>query len=613
MRRWMAVLVMVLSGWGGIAHASDISSSFATWQRLRDPDTVGIRFMDGARFLYDHAGWPDEKIIRLRTEAAALFERPSHEVMVKFCADFPPLSGRGMVACAQGGVGDKAKQAAWVKQGWAQGDFNAEEEERILKTYGTTLTRADHIARADSLLYEGKIAAAKRILPLTPLANQQIYAVRIAFIGGEKKAPSLLKTLSNAQQHSAGLLYDRARWRWKRGDASYAELVLAAPKDAPHADLWWPLRLAATRTAIGDRQYERALSILAHAGELEGEDLAEALWLKGWLTFRKRGDAKTAYKQFFALYTATSTPVSKARAAYWAGRTAEKNGNHDIATEWMQKAASRPTVFYGQLAQAWLKPKSTLRLPKPRSATDAEARAFEANELMRAAKMVARELDDERLRDRFIAAASAQLPSEAQQALLADLAKKLGGTATGVEAAKLALRQGVVLVPQGWPRTKLPENLAIEPALTLAITRQESQFNPTAKSSANAQGMMQLLPSTAKQVAQRMDIAFSPSMLADPATNLTLGSRYLGQLINGWDGSYILGIASYNAGVGNVRGWVKSMGNPPQNLDGAIDWVESIPFAETRNYVMRVLENLSVYRTLADDDAPLMIEKDLVR
>lgn len=607
------LMVMGMLGLAWPVHAADISATFAQWQTLRDPDKSSIRFMDGASFLYEHSGWPEEKTIRLRTEAAALFERPSREVITKFCKDFPPISGRGMVACANGGAADSAQQRAWLKEGWTQGDFNEAEEQNILRTYGDSLSKADHRARVDRLLHEGKTAAAKRVVHLAPADYQKIYAVRVALIAGDKKAPALLKTLSSAQQREAGVLFDRARWQLRRGDSNYAELVAAVPADTPHADAWWPMRQRAVRDALSKRSYSRAYTLIKHHGELkDNEDMAEALWLKGWLQLRHRGDAGSAYKQFFKLYTTTSTPVSKARAAYWAGRAAEKNGNKDIARDWMKKAAERPTVFYGQLAQAWLKPKSSLDLPKPPRASDKEEKQFEADPLVRTAKMIDYNGGDERLRDRFMAAAAKRL-SDGQLSLLAEFGKKMGGTTTGVEIAKLALRNGVALIPHGWPRTKLPDNLPIEPALTLAITRQESQFDPTARSSANAQGLMQLLPSTANQVARGLGIKFKREMLNDPQTNLTLGSRYLRQVISGFDGSYILGVASYNAGPGNVRSWIKTMGKPPKKLEGAIDWIESIPFTETRNYVMRVHENLGVYRTLLDENAPLMIEKDLVR
>lgn len=360
------------------------------------------------------------------------------------------------------------------------------------------------------------------------------------------------------------------------------------------------------------KNYAQALRVIAPHGELKGEALADALWLKGWLQLQHLGNAAESYKAFFKLYTSVTTPVSKARAAYWAARAAEKNGNPEIANEWLEKAARYPSVFYGQLAFKALHPSAPLPLPAPPEATGAERQQFEADARVKVIRLLAQRGDD-KMRDLFLTSLGLRLNTPAEFALLAELASDVGGIAAGVEAAKLALRDGTVIIPAGWPRVALPPGLALEPALTLAITRQESEFNADARSPADARGLMQLLPSTAKHIADKQGIAYSPSMIMDPSTNLTLGSLYLGHVIDGFDGSYILGIASYNAGPGNVRKWIAARGMPPKNLHGAIDWIESIPFGETRNYVMRVLENVSIYRARAEPEATLSIDKDLLR
>ncbi len=340
--------------------------------------------------------------------------------------------------------------------------------------------------------------------------------------------------------------------------------------------------------------------------------LADHGALKGWLRLQNKQDAQAGYKDFYALYGSVSTPVSKARAAYWAGRAAEKNGNHDIAVEWMQKAARYPTVFYGQLAHLWLHPGVPLALPPaPRITRETQAR-IARHELARVAEM-REKAGDHAGRDAFLSALAVALDNDEELAALAVFANQLKDVAGGVEIAKLALKQGVLLVEAGWPRITLPEALSIEPALALAITRQESQFDPRARSPAGARGMMQLMPATARDLAKKLGLRWSDAALDDPAMNIALGSYYLGRLIRGFDGSYILGIASYNAGASPVRAWRHRMGPPPASLEAAIDWIESIPYAETRTYVMRVLENLTLYRALQAPDAPPTLDKDLLR
>ncbi len=603
----VAVLLMA-----GHAYAEPVAATYVQWERLRNPDTVGISFAEGTRFLAEHADWPEIKLIRLRTEAAALLERPARAVMAAFCAESPPISGRGMVACAQAQAGSVATNQAWVKQGWIQGDFSENEEDQIRDAYGALLTHADHVARTDRLLYEGKVTPAKRMLPLVS-ERRALYETRIAFITGDKRAPAQLARLAASQQRDGGLLLDRIRWRAAHDmDDQLAELFALAPKTVPYPDLWWPMRAMAVRNAINQQNYKQASALLANHGALKGEYLADALWMKGWIGLQRHGDAGAAYQHFYELYTAVYTPVSKARAAYWAARAAIANGNDDIARDWMGKAARHPTVFYGQLAHAWLKKKAPLPLPAMPGFTAAEKSAFDRDDLVQIARQLAAQ-GDNKGRDAFLNALALRATTAAQFALVADLATDLGGTAAGVEVAKQALRNAIVMLPVGWPRIAVPANVGIEPALTLAITRQESEFDPRARSSADARGLMQLLPATAKHVADKHDIPFSPSMIENPNVNMTLGSTYLGQLIRGFDGSYILGIASYNAGPGSVRRWIATMGRPPANLHGAIDWVESIPYGETRNYVMRVLENVTIYRTLADPKAEVELESDLVR
>ncbi len=594
------------------ADTDDIQASFSRWEQLRNPDAPAIRFEDGYRFLTANKNWPEEKLIRLRTEAAAMNDRPGAEVLKAFCDAFPPISGRGMIACARVGDGDEKALRATLTKAWVQGDFNEDEENRILQAYGEVFSKADHLKRLDRLLFEGKSAPAKRMIQRMPALSDATVTTRLAFINDEPNAPRLLNDLSPAQLRSPGVVYERLRYRIRYDADELSELLVTLPKDVPYPDLWWPIRARAAREAMQENRDELALILIEHHGDLKPDALAEALWLKGWILLRHRKEPGAAYKQFFKLYTTVSTPVSKSRAAYWAARAASANGNPEIAKEWLEKAARHPTVFYGQLARLKLKSETKLTLPDNPTPTKEQRAAFAKNPLVRVIRALPRDVD-EKMRDQFINALGGSLTKAGEFELLASLAQEIGGTATGVEAAKLALRNEVVLIDQGWPRVKLPSDLTIEPALTLAIIRQESQFDPTAKSSAGAMGMMQLLPSTAKQVAKRADISFSKSLLNEPATNILLGSRYLGQRIDAFDGSYILGIASYNAGIGNVRKWEKIYGRPPQNLDGAIDWIESIPFGETRNYVMRVLENVGVYRTVIDPDTKLTLDKDIVR
>ncbi len=518
-----------------------------------------------------------------------------------------------MIACILAGAGEPPTRDAWLHQAWRMGDFNADEEKRILESFGGKLTSAEHLKRLDRLLYHEKIAAAKRMLPLVAPQYQLLAEARIALIEDASNAIAKLHTVPAALRGDPGLTLNRIQWRAKKGlEDGVVEMFLTGPANPPYADLWWNLRASTVRQALRERKPDAALKILARHGELNPENRADALFLNGWIRMEYKGDARTAYKNFYSLYKEVATPVSKARAAYWAGRAAHKNGNGDIAREWYAKAAAHPTVFYGQLAQHALNPSAPLNLPPMPTIPDATRQKLDANEVAQVIPLIAQS-DEQKMLPLFLKALSEQAETPEQFAAISALAISALDTNGGVRVAKLALRKQVVLLDAGWPSIPLPDALSIEPSLALAIIRQESEFDPNARSSADARGLMQLLPSTGAQVAKKLDLHYDIDDLWDGNRNITLGATYLGQMISGFDGSYILGIASYNAGPGNVRKWLAREGFPPQDEAGAVNWIESIPFAETRNYVMRVIENLQIYRQLRESNHPLEIQHDITR
>lgn len=609
-RRWISISLWLLCA---PALAADPALIYSEWSFLRDPATPAVSFSEGLRFLNRHADWPDIKIIRLRTEAAAMREAPDASLLAPFCAAYPPISGRGMLACAEGGYPNAAARTAAIHQAWLQGDFSPFEEKMILTRHADTLRAADHEQRVDRLLYERKSDAAKRMLPLLSARQQHLTQARLALQSRAKDANAKLAQVPSSLKNHVGLLLDRARWRQQNGmRAEMRTLLATSPRNPPYADAWWTLRVLAVREALQAAQYDQALAIIARHGALKSEFLAEALWLKGWITLERKRDAATAYKDFFKLYNSVSTPVSLARGAYWAAQAAARNGNDAIARNWLQKAAEHPTVFYGQLAHAELLPGAPLKLSDAPAPSASARAAFARRELPQVVRMLA-QTGDNKMADHFLAHLASQAATAEEFALLADLAVRMNAAHGGVVIAKLALRKGIVLARVGWPTMQLPANLPIEPALALAIARQESEFDPAARSSANAQGLMQLLPATGRDTARKIGLSASPLDLFDPSINVALGSAYLGRLIDAYDGSYIQAIAAYNAGVRNVGNWRDDYGPPPANVAGAVDWIENIPFGETRNYVQRVLENVQVYRQLSTPSQAVALPRDLTR
>jgi soluble lytic murein transglycosylase len=440
---------------------------------------------------------------------------------------------------------------------------------------------------------------------------------RMALMADDRNAPFMVTQVDSKLAKDPGLLHARMMWRARKDDDDgVRELLLEAPDNVPFAEKWWKQRERQVRGAIDENQYSLAEKLLAKHGQTEGQGYAEALWLQGWVKLEFLDRPQEAYTHFYAMFNAVKYPVSKARAAYWAARAAAKSNDKEAAKSWYTTATAYPSTFYGQLASVVLYGSAPLRLPAdPAIGADSKER-FASGELVRAIKLCM-ELGREELATVFSnhIIDNADTPDEMAQA--AALMRRLHSDVLGVRSAKRALQQNTILLETGYPRPNLPSGLAVEAPLALAITRQESEFDTKARSKANAIGLMQLLPATAKETARKHNIPYSgEATLLSSSSNMRLGSAYLGRLIERFDGSYVKAIAAYNAGPGRVRQWEDIYGNPGNTPEEVINWIEKIPFSETRNYVQRVLENLQVYRHLtvpAGKTPTLLIEQDLLR
>jgi soluble lytic murein transglycosylase len=244
-----------------------------------------------------------------------------------------------------------------------------------------------------------------------------------------------------------------------------------------------------------------------------------------------------------------------------------------------------------------------------------ERAAFEADDRVQAMRLLMQAGDRSNVRLFALAIASGSSDTKRLQ-MLAELVASTGDQALGVKVAKNASYSDIYLQPYLHPLVPLPKSSGDVPeaALVLGLTRQESEFDSGAVSVAGARGLMQLMPASAKHAASMSRLAYRPSDLNNPEYNMQLGMATLAEYLDRWNGSYILGIASYNAGPSNVRNWVETYGDPRDPSVDPIDWIESIPYPETRNYVQRVLENLQVYRNrLSNSDQSLVILSDLYR
>jgi soluble lytic murein transglycosylase len=401
-----------------------------------------------------------------------------------------------------------------------------------------------------------------------------------------------------------GLIFERARWRQRKGRYDGVLELLDPPlPDAPRPELWWPQRHWAARQALLNGDISAAYRIASGHGLAAGIAFAEAEWLAGWIALRFLDQPEQAFAHFARLHDSVNTPISRARAAFWAGEAAvamearDRTGQWSIAAAlWYADAAEFNTTFYGQLASRQLgQPITIATEATPLPGAEAQA-AFAARDLVQAIRLLG-EVGETATQEIFLTRLSTISDTESDYFLTAELALEQRRPDLAVKAAKAAAADGFLLLDHLYPFPALPEGETPEPALVLAVVRQESAFYTDAISGAGAQGLMQILPKTAKGLARDMKLRFSRSRLrADPAYNMKLGRAYLSDLTKRYGGSYILALAAYNAGPSRANGWIRAFGDPRDPAVDPIDWIESIPFDETRNYVQRILEGLVIYR-----------------
>ncbi|MDX1974863.1 MAG: lytic transglycosylase domain-containing protein [Rickettsiales bacterium] len=592
-------------------------SKLITWQySLSSNSKAGFDEITG--FIDENRDWPEQKRLRIRAEQSLREYMVSDGEIIGWFTRYPPITGLGKLALARAlsasGHPGKEQINSLIRDAWKMGDFEVKEEASILSQHNSLLQASDHIARTDRLLWDENIGAAKRMLELLDKPHQQLYEARIALIQDKKTAPLAVLQVDKNLKKDLGLQYDRMRYRARHNDdKGVRDILLQTPSEVPYPEKWWRLRDMAIRQAIDEKNYSMAQKLLANHAQIEGQGLADALWLHGWLHLDFLHNPKEAYAIFYRMYNLVKFPVSKARAAYWAARAAEQTNDKENAKNWYETASFWPITLYGQLAAYKHAGPAPLRLPPEPEVSGEAVSRFERSDLIQAIKLCV-QMNEIEIANKMILSLVENETDDEHIILVAQLGTQIQKKFLSVRASKKALQRNIILAKTGYPTLKNKPSLAIPLELATAIVRQESEFDPNAKSSAGAVGMMQLLPSTAKEVAQKNDIAFSKERLYEPDYNMVLGSYYIGRLINAYDGSYIMAIAAYNAGPGNVRKWINQFGTPDGTVDGAINWIEKIPFSETRNYVLRVMENLQVYRhILSENGSSLRIEQDLTR
>lgn len=616
--------------WAGLAQLRDGATDplvrrMLQW-RWAAATEAPLYFSDISQALTELQGWPGRTTMRTRAEQSILDSRLTPQQRIDFLrSDNGPITGDGRIALAIAlkDAGQRNEAAEIARAAWRTDALSTATEDRALEEFSSALTSEDHAARVDGLLWRNQHTAARRLLPRVSSADRAVANARIALQSRARRGlQAAVDAVPASRADDPGFLYDRAQYRRRAGNPEEAMplMVEIDPRQAPlaaRAAIFAERRLYVPRS-LRAGNYRQAYRLVSNHGLTSGEAFADAEWMAGWLSLRFLGNQAEAREHFAHLSENVSSPVSLSRALYWRAEAERALGNNAESERLLEQAARFNFTYYGQLAATRGNRTAMLSLPDTSRVTDAARSRFESRELVRALRLMS-EAGAQRDFESIAYYLDDTLDDPMELELLSQMAREQSYHRTALRNAKAGLFRNVVATSAAYPTLELPAVVQSrgrpEPALVHAIIRQESEFDAGAISSANARGLMQLIPATAQLQARREGMTFTRSALTtDPQYNMTLGSAHLADLVDDFNGSYVMAIAAYNAGPGNVRNWVNDWGDPRSSAVDVIDWIELIPFGETRNYVQRVTENLQVYRyRLAGHPVPIELERDLHR
>jgi soluble lytic murein transglycosylase len=589
--------------WAGakaaVAGVGGVAADLIEWQRLRGGDETA-RLGDYEAFLARRADWPGLALMRQKGEVAVARSTDPGRVIGYFGAG-KPATAAGAIALVRAlqAAGRPGEAEAEAYRAWAVLRFDPEEEAALLATQGEALEIA-HEVRLDNLLWAGNRGdEALRMLPRVNAGWQALAKARMGLHSDKPGASALIEAVPAALKDDPGLAYERFLWRMRRDMYPEAAELLQERSDSAarlgRPEVWVDRRLLLARWLMRNGQESAGYRLAARHQLAQGDGFADLEFLAGFIALRKLGDAGAGLGHFKALRAAVKTPISVARADYWTGRALEAMGDAAGAKAAYRAAAGQQTAYYGQLAAE----KLGLSLDPALVAVGEPGRGYKtagfAGSSVLEAGRLAIAVGDRALAKRFFLHLAEGQDKTGLEAL-SDLALLLGEPHIALVVAKQAAEKGWILPRAYYPVPDMvPGDLAVSRALALAISRRESEFDPAARSHANAMGLMQLLPETAGRMAKSLGIAHETRQLvSEPAHNATLGAAYLAKMVEEFGPSVALVAAGYNAGPGRPRKWITEFGDPRSG--DPVDWVETIPFTETRTYVMRVTESLVIYR-----------------
>jgi soluble lytic murein transglycosylase len=655
------------------ASAAFIANDYAKGRSLRDQisDPVGRKLVDWVRlrvglgdaaeyqaWLLANPSWPDRSLFIQRLEESLFVAGGQPKVIKEYFKTEAPVNGVGFAALASAHLadGDPMKAQALAQKAWRQLSIPSTLETGFLQRFGAMLTQADHKWRLDRLLLEDvrwvgdrndKAAAIRRMIPLLPETERSKIEARFAVFMKAALAPQMLAALGTSAaagpRPAAGVSVDGAvtpfvppettDWglvyhqvqslrRSNREDEA-SKLLLSVPTDPAlivSPDDWWTERRQNAYAAMKAGKQRVAYDIVKSSVGLSGNALKDQSFYAGWLALRQFNDTTAAEEHFNTLRKASDGPLSLAKADYWLGRTAEVLGDKARADGHYRAASKFTDTFFGQLASQRVNPTDQrLDAGPPKAPTSDDIRAFNDLDAVKAAVLARKSGLDQNLTRAFLIHLARYFKTESEIAMVTHLAEALGDTQIAVRIGKASIARGYNVMAYAYPIHSFPAFPILrappEPAFLLGIARQESEFNPSIVSGAGARGLLQVMPITANHVCKDYKLKCDvPRLMTDVAYNAMMGSAYIADRMSEFRGSYVLGIAGYNAGPGRARQWIAEFGDPRDPKVDVVDWIMRIPFEETREYVQKVLANIQVYRArLGEGQTALRLNDDILR
>ncbi len=623
-----------MSHFGEIKSAitNPVGQKLVEWVRLRAGYGEATEYR---AFLKDNPLWPERSMMVQRMEEALFTQGGSAASIKDFFKSTPPETGLGFAALASANLseGNQTEAKKLASKVWRELPIPGMLETGFLRRFGDLLDESDHKWRFDRMVTDDvrwagnrseRAAFARRVIPLLSAAEQKKAAARLAVFNKSGNARALMNSVSDDGGKDWGLAFHRAQLLRKEGKVeAAAKIILAAPTDPDKIavlDEWWAERRELAYGALKGGNAKLAYELAKDAGPLSVNPLKEQTFMAGWIAFRYLKDADAAEKHFKDLAKVADGPLSRAKAAYWLARVAESRGDKAAAKENYKVAAQNPDTFHGLLAMQKLEPgRNSLVVTPPQLPTAEQADKFNNLDAVKAV-VLARKAGLSRDYTRgFLTSLRIGLPSEAEAGMVAHLADAIGDTQMSLRIAKSAIAKGQNLLTYGYPLHTFPAYTPLrtppETAFLLGIARQETEFEPQTISGAGAKGLLQVMTVTAQEICSNYKFKCEiPRLLTDNAYNVKIASAYIANHMDDFGGSYVLGLAGYNAGPGRARQWIRENGDPRDPKVDIIDWIERIPITETREYVTKVLSNIQVYRArLGEGDKALRLEADLAR